>query len=70
MATAYFEALSRHALERAVENEEKLRIIVILANKTSVISSIVSDVLPAEPVCSVRNENFVLLKLEINICID
>ena len=60
MATAYFEALSRHALEMAVENEEKLKIIVVPADKASVISSVVSDVLAGEPVCSVKDEKFVL----------
>jgi hypothetical protein len=34
VATAYFEALSRRPLERAVESEEKLRIIVVPAYKS------------------------------------
>jgi hypothetical protein len=33
VATAHFKALSRIPHERAVENEEKLRIIVVPANK-------------------------------------
>ena len=60
VATAYFEALSRHALERAVENEgKKLRIILVPADKASVI---VSDVLPGGPICSLKDEKLVLLK--------
>ena len=41
VATACFEALSRHALERAVENEANLRTIFVPADKASVISSII-----------------------------
>ena len=34
LATAYFEGFSRLELERAVENEETLRIIVVLSDKS------------------------------------
>jgi hypothetical protein len=70
LATAYFEAHSRHVLERAVENGEKLIIIFVPADKASVISGIVSDVLPGEPDCSVKDDHLVLLTLEINVYVD
>jgi len=53
----YFEALSRRALERALENEEKLGIIVVPADKTSAISGVVSDVSLGEQDCSIKDEN-------------
>jgi hypothetical protein len=58
VATAYSEALSRHALETAVENEGKKLRIIVPVDKASIISSMVSDVLPGDPVCSVKDEKF------------